>query len=55
MDFVIWALLPTPPSRDAEALVPGLRSKIFQNFRLSSAAKQNMLANEHDSGIAETE
>lgn len=36
-----WApLLPTPPSRDAEAVVPGLRSKTFQNFRLSSAAAQ---------------
>jgi hypothetical protein len=37
--FAIWLLFaPTPPSLDAEALVPALRSKTFQNFRLSSAA-----------------
>jgi hypothetical protein len=37
--FAIWLLFaPTPPSRDAEALVPALRSNTFQNFKLSSAA-----------------
>lgn len=29
---------PTPPSREVEALTPALRSKTFQNFKLSSAA-----------------
>src|SRR5277367_3081972 len=41
--LAIWLpLLPTPPSRDAEALTPALRSKTFQNLRLSSAAKFKM-------------
>jgi hypothetical protein len=39
--LAIWVpLLPTPPSRDAEALTPALRSNTFQNLRLSSAAKK---------------
>lgn len=38
IDLFIFALLPTPPSREAEALVPALRSNTFQNFKLSSAA-----------------
>jgi hypothetical protein len=38
--LAIWLpLLPTPPSRDAEALTPALRSNTFQNLRLSSAAR----------------
>jgi hypothetical protein len=36
--LAICALLPTPPSRAAEALEPAFRSKTFQNFKLSSAA-----------------
>lgn len=54
MDFAIWALLPTPPSRDAEALVPGLRSKIFQNFRLSSAAEDTLADEHNNTGISGT-
>lgn len=30
--------LPMPPSRDAAAVMPALRSNTFQNFKLSSAA-----------------
>jgi hypothetical protein len=45
IDFAICTLLLTPPSRAAEALVPGLRSKIFQNFRLSSAAATRTINN----------
>src|ERR1700744_1926234 len=40
--FAIAQPLPTPPSLDAEALTPALRSKIFQNFRLSSAAVEDV-------------
>ena len=41
--LAIWLpLLPTPPSRDAEALTPALRSKTFQNLRLSSAARYDV-------------
>jgi hypothetical protein len=36
--FAMAPPLPTPPSLAADALTPALRSKTFQNFRLSSAA-----------------
>jgi hypothetical protein len=36
--FAIAPPLPTPPSRDADALTPAFRSNTFQNFKLSSAA-----------------
>ena len=42
--FAMAPPFPTPPSLDAEALTPALRSNTFQNFRLSSAAASSIVS-----------